>query len=170
MPNVIESTFKLMRATRRRPPRGEHEFPPTVAHLLSVLKDNDGASSGELCEFLDIRPSSLSELLVRVEEHGLIEKKDSEADKRITCAFLTKKGAEAAEKLAEDRAKAEAEFSACFTEEEKAQFCELAEKLAKHLEETAPQPEGCGRHGGPGCGHHGPGHHGHGPHHCHREF
>ena len=178
MSNVIESTFKLMRATRRRPPRGEHEFPPTVSQLLTILKDNDGASSGELCEFLDIRPSSMSELLTRMENHGLLEKKDSETDKRITRAFLTKKGAEAAEKITENRIKAEDEFSACFTEEEKAQFCELAEKLAKHLEETAPKPEGCcGHHGAPGCGHHGPGfghhgpgHHGHGPHHCHREF
>ena len=164
MSKVIESTLKLMRATRRRPPRGEHEFPPTVGHLLMVLKDNDGASSGELCELLDIRPSSLSELLVRVENHELIEKKDSEADKRITCAFLTAKGVEAVKQLQESREKAEAEFSACFTEEEKEQFCALAEKLAKHLEETVPKHECCGRHGGPGhCGHHG-------PHHFHHVF
>lgn len=169
MSKVIESTFKLMRATRRRPPRGEHEFPPTVGHLLMILKDNDGASSGELCELLDIRPSSLSELLARVEGHGLIEKKDSAADKRITRTFLTEKGAEAVKQIEENRAKAEEEFSACFTEEEKEQFCALADKLAKHLEDTAPKGECC-RHHGPG--HHGdPGHCGHhGPHHFHHKF
>ena len=181
--NVIKSTFKLMRAIKRRPPRRAHEFPPTVSHLLTILKENDGLSSGELCELLDIRPSSLSELLARVEEHGLVERKDSEADRRITRAFLTKEGNEAAEKLAESRKQAEDEFSACFTEEEKAQFCALAEKLANHLEASAAEdkehccrhghgPEGhCGHHGPEGhCGHHGgPGHHGHGPHcfrHC----
>lgn len=163
MSKVIESTFKLMRAMRRRPPRGEHEFPPSVGHLLMTLKENDGASSGDLCEYLDIRPSSMSELLARVEEHGLIERKNSEADKRVTRAFLTAKGLDAAQKLEENRATAEADFSACFTEEEKAQFCALAEKLAKHLEETAPKPEFGGPHGGPGhCGHHcGPGPFGH---------
>ena len=149
MANVIESTFKLIRATKRRPTRGEHDFPPTVGHLLGVLKDNDGASSAELCEVLDVRPSSMSELLTRMEEHGLVERKTSEADRRVTRVFLSQKGADTVAQIAEMRAKAEAEFSACFTEEEKLQFCALADKLAKHLEEIAPKAPAGRPHGGP---------------------
>ena len=146
MASVIESTFKLIRATKRRPHRGEHEFPPTVSHLLRILKDNDGASSRELCEYLDIRPSSMSELLARMEEHGLVERKTAEDDKRVTCVFLTEKGNDAATQIAERRAQAEAEFSACFTEEEKLQFCALADKLANHLEESAREKTDCRKH------------------------
>lgn len=153
MPSVLESTFKLIRATKRRPPRGEHEFPPTVSHLLRILKEGDGISSGELCEDLDVRPSSLSELLTRMEEHGLIEKRTSESDRRMTRVFLTRKGADAAAQIAEMRARAEEEFSACFTEEEKLQFCVLAEKLAAHLEESAPAAAECRHRGGPRHGH-----------------
>lgn len=161
MSRVLESTFKLLRATKRRPSRGEHELPPTVGHLLMILKDNNGASSSELCELLDIRPSSLSELLVRVEKHEFIERKVSEADKRVTNVFLTEKGVSAVDQLEASRLKAEEEFSSCFTEEEKEQFSVLAEKLAKHLEENAPVHLHCRRHGE---------HRHHGPHHSHHRI
>ena len=177
--DVIKSALKLSRAMRRRPPGGEHKFPPPVARTLSVLTDNDGATSRELCEILDVRPSSLSELLGKMEEHGLVTRRASDEDKRAAKVLLTDEGKAAASGLKEDMEKHAAEFSACFTDEEAAQFYVLAEKLSAHLEASAPEREegpcGHGRGHGP-ChgprgfhGHHGPfgcpegfhGHHGH---------
>ena len=137
MSNVVESTFKLMRALRRKAPMGERHVPPTVGKLLVYLEANDGAISSQLCEFLDIRPSSLSELLTKMEGHELIEKKTSDEDKRMTQIFLSEKGKEKAKQIAENRSRTEAEFSECFSEEEKEQFCALAEKLAQHLETSS---------------------------------
>ena len=154
---VIKSTLKLARAMRRRPPKGNHEFPPPVARTLSVLADNDGATSRELCEILDVRPSSLSELLGKMEEHGLVTRQTSEEDKRAAKVLLTGEGKTAAANLKENMEKHAAEFSACFTDEEAAQFCTLADKLSAHLEATAAEgpdfPHGhCGPGFGPGRG------------------
>ena len=152
---VIKSTLKLARAMRRRPPKGNHEFPPPVARTLSVLAGNDGATSRELCEILDIRPSSLSELLGKMEEHGLVTRQTSEEDRRASQVLLTDEGKTAAAGLKENMKKHAEEFSACFTEEEAETFCALADKLSAHLEATAG--EGPDFPHGP-CGH---GHHRH---------
>ena len=156
---VVKSVLKLMRAMRRRPMRPEHPFPPAFGRMLMTLKKNDGASPAELCEYMDVRPSSMSELLSRMEEAGLVRRTDSEEDRRATRIYLSEAGTEAADRLAESFEAENARFAACFTEEEKAQFCALCGKLSTHLESLP------GGEGGP-CGHHGPhGHRGPHPHH-----
>ena len=164
--DVMRSTLKLMRAMRRRPPGGEHKFPPAVERTLMTLSDNEGATSRDLCEILDVRPSSLSELLGKMEERGLVARRTSEEDKRAAIVTLTEEGAASAAAIRAGFEQRAAEFSACFADEEAASFCELADKLAAHLEAMPCEegPEGFGP-----CGPHGPhGHHGpHGPHGCH---
>ena len=182
--DIMRSVLKLMRAMRRRPIPQEHEFSPAVGRMLLTLKANDGVSPAELCEFMDVRPSSMSELLAKMEENGLIRRASNENDKRATKVFLSETGTEAVNRIEADFAANAAKFSECFTEEEKVQFCALCDKLSAHLEElSAAEGENkrgghchhgpCGPHHGP---HHGPhggphgprgfhGHHGpHGPH------
>jgi len=129
-----------------------------VERTLSVLADHDGATSRDLCELLDVRPSSLSELLGKMEEHGLLTRRTSEEDKRAARVLLTEEGKEAAAAVKEDMQERAAAFSACFTDEEAAQFCLLADKLSAHLESTAPD-EPDFPHKGPGCGRRKPGRH-----------
>ena len=175
--NVIEAAFGLARAIRRGPKPMEHDLPMPVERTLSVISKNDGLTAGELCELLDMRPSSVSELTDKMAERGLIEKAQDEADKRVSRITLTELGKAQASRIEEVRSEALNSFSACFTDEEAAQFCELAGKLSAHLKETAGEgPKDCGCHhgphghgphghgpmGGPGCGHHGPHGHGHG--------
>ena len=70
---VIFSILKLSRAMRRcPPPRGGHPFPPAIGRLLECVAAAPGVSSRELCEALDLRPSSLSEMLARAEEDSLL--------------------------------------------------------------------------------------------------
>ena len=163
--DVIKSVLKLSRAMRRRSPKGGYPFPPHVARTLLVLADNEGATSRELCEILDVRPSSLSELLGKMEEHGLVIREASEEDKRAANVLLTEEGKAAATGMKEGMEKEAAEFSACFTDEEAAEFCALADKLSAHLEAIAPEGDRgpCGHHRGHGPGF-GPGFGpGHGP-------
>ena len=165
---VIESAFGLARAMRRGPRPMQHDLPMPVERTLTVISENDGLSAGELCELLDMRPSSISELTDKMAERGLVEKRADEADKRVSRVFLTELGKAQAERISEVRSEALSSFSACFTDEEAAQFCELASKLAAHLKEAAGEgPQECGCHHGPhghghGCGPHGH-EHGHGP-------
>ncbi len=61
--------------------------------LLEVLKKNEGKmTTSQLAEVLDIRPSSVSELVGKLEKAEFIVRKKDEQDKRITTIELTEKG------------------------------------------------------------------------------
>lgn len=197
-PDVIMAVMKLSRAMRRHPmrpappppphehehgherghkPCGGHRHEPPMAggRLLSILKENSNLSSRELAELLDIRPSSLTELLTRLEQEQLVVRTPDENDRRVVRVSLTEKGSEREAQIAAERAAHLEKFSACFTEEEAAQFCALCDKLAAHLETSSggkDSPEGFPEDFPPPPPHHhchGRGHgcgHGHG--HMHR--
>ena len=91
--NIIQAALKLSRAMRRcPPPPAEHPFPPAVGRLLACVAENPHVSSRDLCEFLDLRPSSLSEMLARAESEGWITRATDENDRRIQRVELTEKG------------------------------------------------------------------------------
>jgi len=178
-PDVMLAVMKLTRSMRRRPPRPEEGCAPGMGRPLSILADNEGASSRELAELLDIRPSSLTEMLTRLESEGLVIRTTDSEDRRVSRVSLTDKGKELAEKMKAEHEQRVARTNACFTDAEAAAFCEMCERLGTHLEAMAKEdgvPEGFmpppphihgfhhGHHGGfPGEG--GEGHRGHGPHH-----
>ena len=60
--------------------------------VLALLKLRDGISTKELATILDLRVSSLNETLGKMEKAGLVERRPSEADKRVMLIFLTEKG------------------------------------------------------------------------------
>lgn len=60
--------------------------------LLRLLTDHDGISNAEIAEALDIRPSSVSMLVKKLEDSELIERRESDADKRVLLIFLTANG------------------------------------------------------------------------------
>ena len=158
--NLSASILKLMRAMRRHPVRPEQAFPPAVGRVLLALAKQDGSVPAELCEALDVRPSSLSELLGRMEEHALVRREGSETDRRATRIFLTDTGREAVQRMEETLRAENDRLSECFTDQELLTFCALCDRLSAHVEslpaQSGPCPHGHGRHG------HGP--HGHGPH------
>ena len=136
--DVILASLKLARAMRRCPPeRGEAPFPPAVGRLLACAAENPGVSSRELCELLDVRPSSLSEMLARAEADGLLTRAADEADKRVQRITLTEKGSRLISELKSARDEDARKKTSCLTEEEKKQFCELCEKLSGHIERLA---------------------------------
>ena len=156
--DVILSILKLSRAMRRCPPPppgprpegseghegpeghgpfgkpGKPPFPPALGRLLACVAENPGVSSRDLCEFLDVRPSSLSEILSRAESEGWITRTVSEEDRRMQRVNLSEKGRTFIDAMEEDRQKDAERKTACFTEEEKAQFCALCNKLSEHME------------------------------------
>ena len=136
--DVILASLKLARAMRRCPPeRGEAPFPPAVGRLLACAAENPGVSSRELCELLDVRPSSLSEMLARAEADGLLTRSADEADKRVQRITLTEKGSRLISELKSVRDEDARKKTSCLTEEEKMQFCELCNKLSEHIERLA---------------------------------
>ena len=160
--DVILAALKLSRAMRRCPPdRRDFAFPPAAGRLLECVAANSNVSSRELCEMLDVRPSSLSEMLARAEADGLLTRAADEADKRVQRITLTEKGSRLISELKAARDEDARKKTSCLTEEEKKQFCELCDRLSEHIERLAldlpedrrmpPPPPGPGfPHPGPG--------------------
>ncbi len=110
---------------------------PAIGRLLACLAENPHVSSRDLCEILDLRPSSLSEMLTRAESEGWITRAVDEEDRRVQRIDLSPKGKSFVEDMESAREKDYQRKTACFTDEEKAQFCALCNRLSEHLESLA---------------------------------
>lgn len=157
--DVILAYLKLSRAMRRCPPeRKDLPFPPAVGRLLECAAANPGVSSRELCEALDLRPSSLSEILVRAENDGLLCRTADENDRRVQRISLTPGGSAVVADMEKVRNEDAKKKTSCLTEEEKKQFCSLCNRLSEHIEKLALElPEGL-MPDHPGLHHSGPRH------------
>ena len=150
--DVILAALKLSRAMRRCPPdRRDFALPPAAGRLLECVAANSNVSSRELCEMLDVRPSSLSEMLARAESEGWVTRTVDEDDRRIQRVALSEKGREIVTRMREARETDYARKTACFSEEEKAAFCSLCNRLSDHIESLASDlPESMRRPPRPG--------------------
>ena len=98
--------FELYRALLRvshllRHGHGEPELKmaPGQQRVLTILSRHDSMSQRDLLEEMGLARATLSELLTRLEEKGLIERVRSKADRRVIIISLTKKGKTAAKKV-----------------------------------------------------------------------
>lgn len=160
--DIIANILKLARGLRRCPPplpdlpvdaRGHTmPFPPALGRLLSVVADNPNVSSRDLCELMDMRPSSLSEILARAESDGWITRYVNKKDHRVQKIRLSKNGRALTDGLKAINEEDARQKTSCLTEEEKILFCEMCNRLFEHMESLEfqalpPFPEGPG---GPG--------------------
>ncbi|MEO1770287.1 MarR family winged helix-turn-helix transcriptional regulator [Candidatus Enterococcus ferrettii] len=188
MENLSEQLMKMQHELRRYHHRQMAKNQTLGPHrgqgrVLALLKMTPEISQKDLTFVLGMRPQSVGELLQKLEDKEWITREASEVDRRVMIVRLTEAGREAADKLDENPALDE-ELFAQFSEEEKAEFARLIDKLLEELNtkmEEDPETFGGGHgfegeghhHHGPNCGY-GPGH-GHGPgrgpghHHFHPE-
>ena len=99
--------------------------------VLAILKLEDGLTQNYLGQVLDLRPSSIAELMKKMETNGDITRQEDENDKRSKRIYLT----EAGRKKAEDNASLKNEnysedFLAGLTDEEKVQFSDYLQKIS----------------------------------------
>ena len=115
--------------------------------LLSLISRNNGASQGELGEEMDVRPSSMTEMLLKMEQAGLIVRKQDEKDQRVMRVFLT----DAGEKAASQSDVADLDLTTtifnCLTTEEQTQMLTLIQKISASIE-TTDGPDGHDHHHG----------------------
>lgn len=148
--------------------------------ILTLLAEHPEISQKELQELLGIESGSMSELVIKLEQKGLITRTKDEADKRMARLMITDLGLEVSKEI-EARDGEEDKLLADFlTTQEQEQLKELLSKLLKGWEEhhgALRMERGCRRGRGPrGChdkhhdcrGHHRhQGHHEHQGHHGH---
>lgn len=110
----------------------KNSLSPGQERLLRVLNRHSGKSQKELAEMIRVRPSSLSEVLKKLEEKSLLIKKQDENDRRFNAYFLTTEGKELAEQLIFQRKNKGAEFFDVLTMEEQENLGQILEKLSQN--------------------------------------
>jgi len=127
---------------RDRDPRahgGPHGGPRGIAHaqgrLLGLVYDCDGLSLSAIVDQMDIRPSSASELVSKLEQQGYVRRETNADDKRVTNIFITEAGRAHYESFASVRADRSAELFGGLTAEEQQELSALLDKLAASLKE-----------------------------------
>lgn len=165
---------------RRFAPRGSKEDPHHgQGKVLVMLAENDGVSQKLLTEQSGIRPASLSELIIKLERNGLVERQRNEEDKRNRNVYLTDDGRALAETIKSRKDESADFLFDVLSEEEKETLTVLFDKLITSLEDKVADmdeemppfapPHPHLPHGGPHGPHHGPHHEHfggpHGPHH-----
>lgn len=67
--------------------------------VLDYLIDHDGAVQKEISAIAHIEPASLTSILRRMEERGLIHREMHEGDRRALTVWMTEKGRECAQRV-----------------------------------------------------------------------
>ena len=62
------------------------------AQLLVLIRDNDGCTQKELAEYLDVKYSSMSERLNKLENLGYIERSVDETNSKFKRIYITSSG------------------------------------------------------------------------------
>jgi DNA-binding MarR family transcriptional regulator len=124
--------------------------------VLALLAAKPETTQRELSYLLDMRQQSLSELLAKLEDKGYVTREKSAQDGRVTVVRLTDAGREKAPSV-DDMTHEDDSFD-CLTDEERAEYERLVDKVIASLEERlvslgddpyAP-PRGPRRHEGRG--------------------
>jgi DNA-binding MarR family transcriptional regulator len=97
--------------------------------IITILKMQDGISTKDMSYLLDIRISSLNELLSKMEKAGYIKRESSEADKRVMLVKLTEKG-----KSEQQQEWTPGEIFDCLSEDEQKDFGEYLDRVIASIE------------------------------------
>lgn len=103
--------------------------------LLKLLLRQPVMSQTELSGLLQIRPASVGELVVKLEQKGLVERRSNTQDKRRMDVVLTDAGRDTAMEIADSRHNLAAELVEGFSVAEQLQFADLLDKFVRMLED-----------------------------------
>ena len=119
------------------PPHHGHGNRPFAREkvMQTLLEFENGARQKELAEKLRINPSSMSELIEKLQSDGYIERTIDPEDRRATRITLSELGKARAYEISDERAERIKPLFANLTEEEKEELLRLVRKL------NTPKPE-----------------------------
>lgn len=137
--------------------------------LLLLISENDGIIQRDLAEMLDMRPSSLTEVLSNLEKNSLIRREQDEKDRRVMHVYLSEEGKELLEEIRKINGRLPDSIFNCLTTEDKEKMLEIVNKVNNNLEDLDNlngKDEYKDKNIKSGCLHHGYGEHHKG---CRRE-
>ena len=107
--------------------------------VLTMVAMQEGINQKDLAFLLGIRPQTLGEMLQKLEERGLVERKKSASDARAIEVKLTDEGRARAAEIAERRALSADDVFSTLTDEEKEQLASILDKLDGELDKYRPK-------------------------------
>ncbi|MFD1671519.1 MarR family winged helix-turn-helix transcriptional regulator [Agrilactobacillus yilanensis] len=120
--------------------------------LIQLFKQSpDGLTNAEISQLLDIRPSSVSAMITRLEDKGIVERVPSDVDKRAMIIRLTDEGKNRLNHQSEKVDDLADQLFSGLTDEEQVEL----EKLIKKLDQSAADLDWqafMGHHGHHGMG------------------
>lgn len=145
--------FRMVSKFMVRAHHGGGHAPHAQFKLVALIHEKGPISQGDLLTMLDIRSSSLSELLAKLERSGLVVRERNPEDRR---SFIVSTTPEAEALLAgsvRDEREIAGSLFACLDEAEKETLHALLTKMAGSLgEQHGPLRGGRGGRGGRGRG------------------
>lgn len=97
--------------------------------ILAIMYRHEVMTQRELMEIIGIQSGSMSELLGKIEEKGLLIREKNARDKRNVDVRLTEAGRREAERVRQERKKLEQHLFAALSDEEKQELCALLSKV-----------------------------------------
>ena len=131
--SIIDIILSLSRSFRRNQ-QMRQEISIGKFKILKILNNEGTMRTSDLAELLNIRPPSLTEKLVKMEEHGYINREKDKIDSRITLISLTSKGTRALTSKKEDYDEIEKRLQNVLTIKEQQEFSQICAKLIQFFE------------------------------------
>lgn len=113
-----------------------HGETPNALYLFDALLDHpEGVSPAHVCELFDLPKQTVSSLVARQQQRGLVRSAPSPTDGRSKLCVLTPEGEAYARPIVEEMRAAEARCLKHFTPAELAGALDLARRFAAYLDE-----------------------------------
>ena len=116
---------------------------PGQPKLLDYLCVHDGCIQKELASVCEVESATITRLLARMEDAGLVERRPSATDRRSVSVFLTEKGRRAGKIVQEQFARIETGALAEIDEEHRNLFLELLCRIHQNLSHRDANPGRC---------------------------
>ena len=128
---IVSLFFNVARLSRNIPGTKGNDLLPFIGQYrcLLLLENSGPMNQKGLADALQIRPASLGELLVKLEEKGLIRRTPSEKDRRSLIVSLTDSGKEQLRDFHRQREQAYCDMLTALSTEEKEQFYQILSKI-----------------------------------------
>jgi len=101
--------------------------------VLALVNRNEGINQGGLAELIEVEPITVARMVDRLQDSGLIERRNDPADRRAWKLFLTDRGRSLLRQLQPHGAATAQQMLEGFTTEERAQFSDMLERMRANL-------------------------------------
>jgi DNA-binding MarR family transcriptional regulator len=115
---------------------------PGAAGVLRVLAEHDGISQRDLADILHLSRPTVTAMLQKMEQHGLVDRWDDEADQRLTRIRLTPKGRDQSDAFRSSFAEYVDATIGAMSEADRRELARLLDMLADNTEAALKRSSG----------------------------